>query len=86
MPRKLSFILIAVLSLAGCGRNGPTEGVMLARGGYAPQEKLMPPPDQAQVFSFSHSLTLLMGHAAVKSRYDTARDGCLHTRRCIAGW
>ncbi len=77
MPRKLSFILIAVLSLAGCSR-GPTEGLMLARGGYAMPDKVMQPPDQAQIFSFSHSLVLLMGHAAVKTRYDAARDSCLH--------
>ena len=78
MPRKLSFILIAVLSLAGCTRSGgPPERLMLSRD-YAAQDKPASPPDQAQIFSFSHSLTLLMGHDAVKSRYDTARESCLH--------
>jgi hypothetical protein len=77
MPRKLSFILIAVLSLAGCTRGGMTEHFVAPRE-YAMQDKPPTPPDQAQIFSFSHSLVLLMGHAAVKSRYDTARESCLH--------
>jgi hypothetical protein len=78
MLRKLSFILIALLSLAGCTRNGgPAERLMLSRD-YAVQDKPPSPPDQSQIFSFSHSLTLLMGHEAVKTRYDMARESCLH--------
>jgi hypothetical protein len=76
MTRKLSFILIAVLSLAGCTRGGMTERLVGPRE-YAMQDKPAP-PDPAQIFSYSHSLTLLMRHDAVKSRYDTARESCLH--------
>jgi hypothetical protein len=79
MTRKLSFILSAVLSLAGCGRNGAmTERLMVAPNAMPAEIAMAPPPNQAQIFSYSHALTLLMGHDAVQARYDRARESCLH--------
>jgi Domain of unknown function (DUF4349) len=83
MPRKLSFILIAVLSLAGCGpRNGESRReaeILLGRNVAAPAPVMMPDiaANRGQIFSYSHTLSLAMSHDAVKTRADRARESCL---------
>jgi len=82
MPRKLSYIAIAMLLLAGCGpRNGenrPAE-IRLDRAANAPAPMMVADaaPSRGQIFSYSHTLSLAMSHDAVKARTDRARESCL---------
>jgi hypothetical protein len=76
MLRKLGLIAAAALLVAGCGDR-------IGRGGYA--NALVEPmmlkdrsDTHAQVFSYSHSLGLILPHGGVKSSFEKAREACLH--------
>ena len=83
--RKIFLLLAACAVLAGCGRSGE-RNLMLAP---PPQERAMLIQDKPQVFVYSHALSLVMAHDAVRGRYDRARETCLkdaalHCRLLIA--
>jgi hypothetical protein len=73
--------MLVTLALASCGRQEP---MMLMRQEKvpAPAVRMADAPEAdagpAQQFSYSHMMSLLMGHDAVKARYDAARELCLH--------
>jgi uncharacterized protein DUF4349 len=79
MPRKLSVILLALPLLAGCGRHA-SQPVGFAMPDETPQAESLaaPPAPTAQIFSFSHTLSLIMAHDAVRARFERARERCLH--------
>jgi hypothetical protein len=72
MRRNSLIPLACLLLLVGCGRSGEyrSYGGLMA-------DRVMSPEEQ-QSFSYTHVLSLLMGHDAVKPRYDRARERCLH--------
>ena len=82
MLRKISIILLALPLVSGCGRNEgyPERLLMRSASVSAPAMDIaVPPPSEGnQIFSYSHTLSLVMGHDAVKTRYDRARERCLH--------
>jgi hypothetical protein len=90
MLRQISCLLIVTLVLAGCGRRQETE-MLLSRGRLQAPAELAAAPEIAiasnasgQIFSYSHTISLLMARDAIRERYDRARMLCLQERamRC----
>lgn len=82
MVRRACIITLSALVLAGCGRNSGPPGVNLAAP--APPESVIAPDvttpvsgGVAQQFSYSHSWSLLLSHAALPRHFEAARDACL---------
>ena len=76
MLRKLGLIAVAALLLAGCGDRA-------GKGGYAnslvePFQLRQQADAKEQVFSYTHSLGLILPRGGVKGSFDTARNACLH--------
>src|SRR6516164_4754518 len=77
MSRKLPIILFTMLLIAGCGRH-ETAPAMLAEAPPMLNLAAAPPSiSPAQIFSFSHTLSLFMAHDAVRARFERARERCL---------
>jgi predicted small lipoprotein YifL len=80
MPRGISIAILALLALTACG---PREPMLLMKqaklSAPAPEVRMASDEDAApsQAFSYSHMMSLFMGHDAVKARYDAARERCL---------
>ena len=70
MSRKSIVCLFAVLLLAGCGRSPLGTGYAVT---YPEQLR----DSNAQTFSYTHFLRLVMAHDSVKPRFERARDLCL---------
>jgi hypothetical protein len=80
MSRKLLIIFASLVLLAGCGPRRTEREMALDIS--APRNLAMPAiaianQGPAQVFSFSHTMTVVMSHDAVQARYDRARQACL---------
>jgi Domain of unknown function (DUF4349) len=79
MPRKISIALFAILLLAGCTRRGTEPVVLNAETPPAPDIAVADAASTpAQIFSFRHTLSLIMAHDAVRARFVRARERCLH--------
>jgi hypothetical protein len=80
MSRKLPIVLFTTLLVAGCSRHNIAPA-MLAESEAPPLLNLAAAPASmvpAQIFSFSHALSLFMAHDAVRARFERARERCLH--------
>ena len=79
MPRSSSLVLLALVVLAGCTRNGPTNRPVSVPDIAIPEQQASAETtaDKAQIFSYSHVIALAMDHDAVRARYDRAREACL---------
>jgi hypothetical protein len=80
MTRKLLITFASLALLVGCGPRRTEREMMLEAS--APRNLAMPAiqianQGPAQVFSFSHTMTVVMSHDAVQARYDRARQACL---------
>ncbi len=95
MVRKSILIVACALALTGCSdRSGPSGGpnqYRLADVLRGPMNQVVPAPivadmvpppipGDAQQFSYSHTWSLEMAHAAVAPRFRRARDLCLKDR------
>ena len=80
--RKSLIVVSASILLFGCGRPNHLAEVRLSAP-PPPSPAFVPPPDIVANnsngnFSYAHALALLMPHASVETRYDRARERCLH--------
>jgi len=80
MARKLLILFASLMLLVGCGPRRVQREMALEAS--SPRDLAMPAVQvanqgPAQVFSFSHTMTVIMSHDAVQARYDRARQACL---------
>lgn len=85
MARKFLILLLPLVLLSACERplgKGNAPANVLARVETLPPSLPYAPPPVAvidnQAFSYSHSIMLETSHKNVESRFDRARDRCLH--------
>jgi hypothetical protein len=89
MVRHTAIVIACALLLASCGRGQqPADlkvDVLPARAGFTPPPDIsvasdapaQPSGGLAQQFTYSHSWSLLLSHAALTRHFEAARDACL---------
>ena len=83
MVRHTAIVIVCSLILAGCDRHPDMPKDLMARGGPPPPDIAVqsdapaPPGEPAQQFSYRHSWSLILSHAALPRHFEAARDACL---------
>ncbi|MDR3528186.1 MAG: DUF4349 domain-containing protein [Rhizomicrobium sp.] len=75
MLRKIGMCAAAVLLLTGCSERGAYSTIGRLSSALVMKDKIEGVP---QVFSYTHSLGLVVPHGEITPRFEKAREACLH--------